>query len=136
MRSSSQIRLATTLFAALLGSPIVTSAMDVQADTPRAAVHSIPEDPVAQHALAIMEQVKRSWLKPADVRQDLVCTTQATVGPKGDIEAVEIIQSSGDAVFDNSAAGAVYRASPLPVPADPALAGKFKVMQFRFTPQQ
>ena len=111
--------------------------MDAQADANRPSIQPAPkEDPVAQHALAIMDKVKHSWLKPADARQDLACTTQATVSPKGDVEGVEITQSSGDAVFDNSAVGAVYRASPLPVPADPAMADKFKIMQFRFTPQQ
>ena len=136
MRFPRYMRSAITLLAALLSSPVLTSAMDVQADAPRAAAQSVSrEDPVAQHALAIMEQVKRSWLKPTNVRQDLACTTKATVSPKGDVEAVEITQSSGDAAFDNSAVGAVYRASPLPVPQDPALADEFKTMQFHFTPK-
>ncbi len=47
----------------------------------------------------------------------------------------DVVQSSGDPVFDRSVENAVYRASPLPLPDDSALFPYFRELEFTFRPE-
>jgi colicin import membrane protein len=54
--------------------------------------------------------------------------------PSGEVQNIKVVESSGNAIFDNSAITAVKKASPLPLPADPKAAAKFRNFNFRFSP--
>lgn len=64
----------------------------------------------------IRADISQHWLLPPNVRKGLVCRVRVSLIPTGDVVDVQVIKSSGDAVFDRSVVNAVKRASPLPVP--------------------
>ncbi len=64
----------------------------------------------------IRADISQHWLLPPNVRKGLVCRVRVRLIPTGDVVDVQVIKSSGDAVFDRSVVNAVKRASPLPVP--------------------
>src|SRR5690606_14331474 len=89
---------------------------------------------VNQYVGAIQAQVRRNWRQPLNW-QGLSCTVQVQLIPGGDVARVQIVQSSGDPVFDRSVEDAVYRAAPLPLPPDPALFESFRTLRFVFAPK-
>ncbi len=83
----------------------------------------------------IRRAVERVWLRPPSYRTGLSCTIQVKVAPGGRVVDARVIRSSGDPGFDRSAEVAVRKASPLPIPDDPAVAARFQEFNFVFTPQ-
>jgi colicin import membrane protein len=62
------------------------------------------------------------------------CTLRISMTSSGMVTDVQIVQSSGDTAFDNSAIAAVQKASPLPAPSDAEVLAKFRTFNFRFKP--
>jgi colicin import membrane protein len=54
--------------------------------------------------------------------------------PDGSVVDVQLIASSGDELFDNSAINAVNKASPFKMPSDKELAKEFRRLEFTFNP--
>jgi len=54
--------------------------------------------------------------------------------PGGDVVEVRIDKSSGNTLFDSRAEIAVKRASPLPVPENPRIFDKMRVIRLTFAP--
>jgi colicin import membrane protein len=73
-------------------------------------------------------------LLPAGSREGLSCILTITLTSRGEVLNVTLSRSSGDPSFDRSAVAAVYRASPLPVPADPGVLENFRSFNFVFKP--
>jgi colicin import membrane protein len=91
---------------------------------------------VQRYTGIIKQRVQRSWFRPRGARTGLSCTVQVSLLPDGTVKGVEVVESSGDEVFDRSVEKAVYRASPLPLPPDKALFETvFRNFNFRFNPQ-
>jgi colicin import membrane protein len=82
----------------------------------------------------IQEKVQNSWLRPAGSPRGLRCVIRVKLIPGGEVVSAKVIQSSGDPLFDRSVETAVLKASPLPLPADPALAKHFREINFIFDP--
>ena len=82
----------------------------------------------------IQEKVQNSWLRPAGSPRGLRCVIRVKLIPGGEVVGAKVIQSSGDALFDRSVESAVLKASPLPLPADPALFKHFREIDFNFSP--
>ena len=82
----------------------------------------------------IADKVERSWLRPPGATKGLRCKVNVKVIPGGDVASATVVESSGDPVFDRSAENAVLRASPLPMPQDPAIARHFRDFNFNFEP--
>ena len=93
------------------------------------------QDIISQFVGLIGEKVQRNWIQPPTSRVGLSCVVQVQLLPSGDVVSVQIVQSSGDAVFDRSVEAAVYRAAPLPLPPDPRMFESFRTVQFRFVPK-
>ncbi|MHB1514986.1 MAG: cell envelope integrity protein TolA [Acidiferrobacteraceae bacterium] len=94
------------------------------------------EQAVANRYLArIRRQVSLNWVRPPGTAKDLECVVQVRLLSQGDVISARIVNSSGDPVFDRSVQVAVYRASPLPLPSDPALAARFHKITFTFKPE-
>jgi len=82
----------------------------------------------------IQQKVQNSWRRPAGSPPGLRCVIQVKLIPGGEVVSAKVVQSSGDVLFDRSVETAVLKASPLPLPADPALAKHFREIDFIFNP--
>ena len=82
----------------------------------------------------IQEKVENSWRRPAGSPRGLRCVIRVKLIPGGEVVDAKVVKSSGDALFDRSVESAVLKASPLPLPADPALFKHFREIDFNFSP--
>lgn len=76
------------------------------------------ENAVNKAKAQIQAKIQRKWLRPEGLPSGLYCTLEIRTAPSGDVIKARVIKSSGNIAFDRSAEGAVYDASPLPVPTD------------------
>jgi colicin import membrane protein len=83
------------------------------------ALQSGPQQ--ASYIAAIQNRITRAWLRPASARPGIVCTIQVTQIPGGEVTSAHVTDCNGDEAVRQSVENAVYRASPLPMPPDPAL---------------
>lgn len=85
----------------------------------------------------IQQKVSRNWNISSTSRKGLKCVLRVRVVSGGEVLAVSVVTSSGDTAFDRSAENAIYKASPLPVPADAALFNRvFREFDFDFDPEK
>jgi colicin import membrane protein len=92
---------------------------------------------VEQAKRAIQQKINRNWTRPSSTIAGSHCTIRVRLMSDGTVMITEIVSSSGDDDFDQSAEEAVNKASPLPVPKDKALfAREFRSFQFMFNPKQ
>ena len=89
------------------------AALDAELDAAQSASE------LNQYILAIDERIRRVWVRPAGGRRNLVCTVELRLIPGGEVVpgSVRILRGSGDPAYDRSVIGALYKASPLPVPS-------------------
>jgi colicin import membrane protein len=69
----------------------------------------------------IAAKITRAWLRPPTARPGIQCVLNVTQVPGGEVTQVSIGECNGDQAVRESIEAAVYRASPLPPPPDPAL---------------
>lgn len=84
-----------------------------------------------QYIAQIANRIERNWIRPATARAGLECEVQVTQVPGGAVTDVKIGRCNGDESVRQSLEAAVYRASPLPQPSDPALFERSLVVTFR-----
>jgi colicin import membrane protein len=78
-----------------------------------------------QRYLALIKQkVTNNWIPPASTPDNLNCVVLVGQVPGGTVTAVDFGACNGDDVVRDSIRTAVYKASPLPAPPDPALFDK------------
>jgi colicin import membrane protein len=82
----------------------------------------------------IQARIQSNWIRPPTAREGLDCTLDVTQVPGGQVVNVKLEACNGDAAVRQSIENAVYRASPLPDPPDPALFQRN--FAFRFKPDQ
>ena len=87
-----------------------------------------------QYIANIQNKVERNWIKPASARAGLSCQVDVKQIPGGEVINVTVTRCTGDEFFRRSVEAAVYKASPLPVPSDPALFDREIV--FTFAPKK
>jgi colicin import membrane protein len=79
-------------------------------------------DEAARWHAQIVARIQRAWIKPPSAQPGISCTVSVTQVPGGEVTSVRVEScSGGDAALRESVEAAVYRASPLPSPPDPAL---------------
>ena len=83
------------------------------------ALQSGPQQ--ANYIASIQNRITRAWLRPESARLGLVCKIQVTQIPGGEVTSAHVTDCNGDEAVRQSVENAVYRASPLPEPPDPAL---------------
>ena len=89
---------------------------------------------VDEYVQYIREKVQRSWIKPPGAGSGLSCVVEVRLIPGGEVVDAQIVRGSGDPAFDRSVEAAVFKASPLPVPADPDVMDRFRSLRFEFRP--
>ncbi|MBS0377375.1 MAG: cell envelope integrity protein TolA [Proteobacteria bacterium] len=79
----------------------------------------------------IAAAITHAWQRPDTARPGIECVLKVTQVPGGQVTNVEIGQCNGDAAVRESIQTAVYRASPLPAPPDPAIFDRNLVINFK-----
>jgi outer membrane biosynthesis protein TonB len=79
----------------------------------------------------IAAKINRAWLRPPTARPGISCVLNVTQVPGGEVTQVSIGECNGDQAVRESIMDAVYRASPLPPPPDPALFDRNLRINFR-----
>lgn len=106
-----------------------------EAERQAAARRAAQQKEIERYRAAIRQAVTNRWHIPPGATADLRTEIKVRLLPSGEVLNVKILHSSGDAAFDKSVEAAVYRASPLPVPAaDSGLFDAFREVIFAFTP--
>jgi colicin import membrane protein len=80
----------------------------------------------------ITARIQRAWLRPPSARSGIDCVVQVSQVPGGQVVNVQVASCNGDQAVRESIETAVYRASPLPPPPDPALFERN--LEIRFKP--
>jgi colicin import membrane protein len=84
----------------------------------------------AQYIARLAARIQNAWIKPPSARAGLDCIVNITQSPGGEVLSAHVSQCNGDAAARQSIENAVYRASPLPAPPDPALFERNLVIHF------
>jgi colicin import membrane protein len=83
--------------------------------------HAARAGPAREAWLAqIAAKITHAWIRPPTARPGIECVLDVTQVPGGEVTQVSVGQCSGDQAVRESIETAVYRASPLPPPPDPA----------------
>ena len=91
---------------------------------------------VDQYKGLILEAISKNWLVPPGTDPSLASQLVITLGAAGKVTNVQVVKSSGNALLDQSAIAAVYKASPLPMPPDADAAAMFKQFSLTLKPEQ
>ena len=75
----------------------------------KAEIASSSEKEINQISSMIINMVESAWVKPKNIQDGLVCDLRLVVNRNGRIISVNLIKSSGNIRFDNSAMKAVNR---------------------------
>lgn len=85
-------------------------------------VQAVEASPLRDRYIASLQnRIQNAWIKPPSARVGIDCRVQVTQVPGGAVASVSIKSCNGDAAVRQSIENAVYGASPLPDPPDPAL---------------
>jgi colicin import membrane protein len=88
--------------------------------------------PLQNHYIASLQnRITRAWLKPESARAGIVCRIEVTQIPGGVVTKARVTDCNGDEAVRQSIENAVYRASPLPEPPDPALFQRIFTLVFK-----
>jgi colicin import membrane protein len=88
---------------------------------------------IEQYSARIRAAIAQQF-NTAGLPAGLSCVLFIRMVPGGEVVAARIEKSSGNDVFDQRAETAVFRASPLPVPADGRVFEKMREIRLRFAP--
>lgn len=81
---------------------------------------------------AILERhVTKYWIRPPSAAEDFECRVEVELLPDGTVVNVRVATSCGNPQLDRSVQDAVYRASPMPRPADPSVFERNLSIHFR-----
>jgi len=92
-------------------------------------------DEISRYTVLILQAISQQWLIPPNVDPTKYCVLEIKLGAGGVVQTVSLQKSSGDDQLDRSAIAAVYKASPLPVPADPQIFAKMQDINLKVRPE-
>ncbi len=93
------------------------------------------EGVVKEWAAKIQSKVQGLWNTPTNFSPGSFCEVRVNLLPGGEIVSQTVSKCNADEIFKNSVENAVAKASPLPVPSDPAEFDEFRDFNFRFAPE-
>lgn len=89
---------------------------------------------LARYQFAIQQRIQQAWIRPASAVPGLKCVVEVRQNPGGHVTGVAITSCNGDEAVQRSIEAAVYKASPLPEPDNPALFDRN--LRITFEPEQ
>ena len=90
---------------------------------------------VDKYKALILQTISQHWNIPNNVDKHLTAELLVHVAPGGLVLDVQLIKSSGDEILDRSARAAIFKSSPLPVPADTDAFESFKQFILKVKPE-
>lgn len=90
---------------------------------------------VDKYKALILNAISQRWIMPENADRSLTSRFRIRLAPDGSVLEVSLTRSSGDPILDRSAQTAIYKASPLPVPADAATFDMFRDINLTVSPQ-
>jgi colicin import membrane protein len=90
---------------------------------------------VDKYKALIVNAISQRWILPDNVDSGLSSQFRIRLAPDGQVLEVSLSRSSGDPILDRSAQTAIYKASPLPVPTDPATFNLFRDISLTVRPE-
>jgi colicin import membrane protein len=95
-------------------------------------VSAVESGPLRDRYISLLRnKIQNAWIKPPSATAGVDCLVQVTQVPGGEVTGARVTQCNGDAAVRQSIENAVYRASPLPDPPDPALFERNLSLRFR-----
>jgi colicin import membrane protein len=95
-------------------------------------VAAVQSGPLRDRYITLLRnKIQNAWIKPPSATAGVDCLVQVTQVPGGEVTGARVTQCNGDAAVRQSIENAVYRASPLPDPPDPALFERNLSLRFR-----
>ncbi|HKA40226.1 MAG TPA: TonB C-terminal domain-containing protein [Burkholderiales bacterium] len=91
---------------------------------------------VDEHKRRIAEHIKRFIIEPPSLQGNPEVELHVTVLVTGAVFEVKTRRASGQALWDSAVQRAVEKASPLPLPPDPALMREFRELNLKFRPKE
>jgi len=76
-------------------------------------VLSEQEEHIFFYSQKIIQTIENAWMKPRNIPEGLVANLRLNIQPTGRISRVDLLKSSGNIRFDNSALQAVRRVETL-----------------------
>lgn len=94
------------------------------------------QDQITRYAGLMRNKIHQHWRQPLGFElRGLVCEIAVNLMPTGDVIHAAVTKSSGNLEFDRAAELAVFKASPLPMPPDSAVAKEFRQFTLTFDPE-
>ena len=90
---------------------------------------------VDRYKALIISAISRQWILPDNTQNNLSSQFRIRLAPDGSVLEVSLTRGSGDSVLDHSAQSAIYKASPLPVPAEPEAFNTFRDISLTVRPE-
>ncbi len=87
-----------------------------------------------RYIFAITQRIEQNWIRPASATPGLDCVINVRQIPGGEVVSATIERCNGDAAVQRSIEAAVFKASPLPEPSNPALFERN--LRITFKPEQ
>lgn len=84
----------------------------------------------------ISSHIRRFVVMPPDIVGNPQAEFEVSLIPTGEVLNVKLSRSSGNPAYDNAVERAIRKASPLPLPTDPALVGRFRELKLKFRPNE
>jgi colicin import membrane protein len=84
----------------------------------------------------ISSHIRRFIIMPPDVVGNPQAEFEVSLIPTGEVLNVKLSRSSGNPAYDNAVERAIRKASPLPLPTDPSLLGRFRELKLKFRPNE
>lgn len=91
---------------------------------------------IDQYKAKIIQAIASRWVVPADANKNMSSQFLIHVAPGGVVLGVQLLRSSGNDALDRSARVAIFKASPLPVPNNPAIFDKFRELRLTVSPKE
>lgn len=94
------------------------------------------QNEISRFMSLMQNKIHQNWRQPLGFNfNGYKCKILVRLMPTGDVAEARILESSGSVEYDRSAVVAIEKASPLPMPDDPAVANQFREFSFTFNPE-
>ena len=109
------------------------AARQAELDAESRRLEAIQANAQSAYIFAIQQKIARNWVRPPTASAGLECIVNVRQLPGGEVVNVSLGSCNGDETVRRSIEAAVFKASPLPAPADPSVFDRNLRLEFRPT---